>query len=177
MNAVARCGLWLGLGFVLLASSSSVSAVDVELGQPAPDFLLPSVHADRIPVALSNYRGRVVYLDFWSAWCVPCRETMPALDALRRDLPRDDFEVIAVNVDTVVADARRYLEQVPVSYPVALDANGATARRYGVTTLPASVLIDREGTVRRAVRAAATEDVRALRTAVSSLIEGDDIQQ
>lgn len=177
MNAVARCGLWLGLALVLLASSSSVSAVDVELGQPAPDFLLPSVHVDQVPVTLSDYRGRVVYLDFWSAWCLPCRETMPALDALRRDRPRDDFEVIAVNVDAVVADARRYLEQVPVTYPVVVDANGATARRYGVTTLPASFLIDREGLVRQALRADAAGDVRALRTAVVNLIEGDDIQQ
>jgi peroxiredoxin len=177
MHAIARCGLFVGLAFALLASSGQASTVVAEVGQPAPEFFLPSVHVDADAISLSDYRGRVVYLDFWSAWCAPCRRVMPALDALRRDQSDDDFEVVAVNVDARVDDARQFLDRVPVSYPVATDSDGMVAGRYGVDALPASFLIDRSGVVRRAVRAGQAEDVRALRAMLVKLIEGDDIQQ
>lgn len=177
MYAVTRRGVLVGLALVLLASSGNALAVGAEVGRPAPDFFLPSVHPNHEPVALSSYRGRVVYLDFWSAWCVPCRRVMPELDALRRAHPRHEFEVIAVNVDAVIADARQFLEQVPVSYPVVVDAAGATARLFGVAALPTSFLIDRAGRVRLVSRPDGPEDVRALRSLLYELIEEGDIQQ
>jgi peroxiredoxin len=177
MHAVARRGVLVGLTFVLLASSGSALAVAAEVGRTAPDFFLPSIHQNHDPISLSDLRGRVVYLDFWSAWCVPCRRVMPELDVLRRAHPQDDFEVIAVNVDPVIADAQRFLEQISVSYPVVADPAGAIARLYGVAALPTSFLIDRDGRVRHVANPYGSGDVRALSGMLEELIKGDDTKQ
>jgi cytochrome c biogenesis protein CcmG, thiol:disulfide interchange protein DsbE len=176
MHALARCRPLLGLMIALSTSLSAAWAVTAEVGEPAPDFSLPSIHAHADPVHLAAYRGKVVYLDFWSAWCAPCRRSMPELNALRNQLPRDGFEVISVNIDAVVADARRFLEQVPVAHPVAVDAARQASARYGVVTVPAGILIDRTGTVREVFTGAAAEDIARLRARVAPLIEGDVIR-
>jgi peroxiredoxin len=176
MHALARCGPLWGLMIALSTSLSAAWAVTAEVGEPAPDFSLPSIHAHADPVHLAAYRGKVVYLDFWSAWCSPCRRSMPELNALRNQLPRDGFEVVSVNIDVVVADARRFLEQVPVAHPVAVDAAGQASARYGVVTVPAGILIDRTGVVREVFTGAAAEDTARLRARVVPLIEGDVIR-
>jgi cytochrome c biogenesis protein CcmG, thiol:disulfide interchange protein DsbE len=175
MHAVVRRGVLVGLTWVALAASGSALAVGAEVGRSAPDFFLPSIHQNDDPIALSAFRGRVVYLDFWSAWCVPCRRVMPELESVRRAHPREDFEVIAVNVDTVIADARRFLDETSVTYPVAVDPAGAIARLYGVAALPASFLIDREGRVRHVAHPSEARDVRELRRLLKELIQGGDI--
>jgi peroxiredoxin len=176
MHALKRCSPLVGLVIALLLPSGAGWAVTAEVGQQAPHWSLPSIHPDADPIHLAEYRGKVVYLDFWSAWCAPCRRTMPELNALRDELHREGFEVISVNVDAVTADGRRFLEQVPVDHPVAVDAAGQVSARYGVQFLPAAVLIDRDGVVRKVITGTAAEDIGRLRTSVSLLIEGDAIR-
>jgi thiol-disulfide isomerase/thioredoxin len=161
--ARARAGLLLALFL------APVDVPAVEVGQVAPELTIPSLDPPHV-ISLSDYRGRVVYLDFWSSWCAPCRRTMPELSALRDRLPRDDFEVVAVNVDPANDDARRFLAQVPVSYPVGLDATARSATAFGVATLPAAFLIDREGIVQHVYRGDA--DVRAICEHVRRLANG-----
>ena len=86
---------------------------------------------------------------------------MPALARLREAWPQERFEVLALNQDTSRADALRFLEQVPVGYPVALDLGGATARRYGLAALPAAFIIDGRGIVRHVLQGPQVEDSRA----------------
>ncbi len=172
MHAVARNGPLLGLVLSLLLPLCSAWAVTAAVGQPAPEISLPSIRSDDESIRLSDHRGKVVLLDFWSSWCAPCRRAMPHLDALREEFPRNDFEVIAVNVDPVIADGRRFLEQVSVSYPVAADTAAVTAERYGVATLPVSFLIDRAGVVRHVFRGSGTEEVDRLRATLEKLIGG-----
>ena len=147
-----------------------VCAPAVEVGQSAPALTLASVDARQVPITLSDYLGKVVYLDFWSSWCAPCRRMMPELSALRDHLPRDRFEVVAVNVDPVIEDARRFLAQTPVSYPVVVDPTARSAATFGVTTFPAAFLIDREGMVEEVYRGAT--DVRTICEDVRQLIDG-----
>jgi peroxiredoxin len=176
MHALVRCGPLLGLFIALSTSLSAAAAVTAGVNDQAPDFSLPSIHSHADPIRLAAYRGKVVYVDFWSAWCVPCRRSIPELNALREQLPRDRFEVISVNIDVVVADARRFLEQVPVAHPVAVDAAGQAAARYGVVTVPAGFLIDQAGVVREIFTGGAAEDTARLRERVVPLIEGDAIR-
>lgn len=175
MHAVARCGPLVGLVLWLLAPLGTVWAVTAVVGHQAPEFSLPSLHAGHGSVDLSQYHGKVVYLDFWSAWCAPCRRTMPVLDALRREFPRTDFEVIGVNVDPEAADGRRFLDQTAVSYPVVADPAGRVAGRFGVTVLPAGVLIDRQGVVRSAHHGDPLEPGR-LRARLLDLMAGEAIR-
>ena len=113
----------------------------------APEFELPALSAGHM-LALADYRGAVVYLEFWNSFCAPCRASFPKLDALRQRLPREDFEVIAVNMDAFADDAREFLKDTPVTFPVVSDASLGTGRRFGVQVLPTGFLLDRAGVIR-----------------------------
>ena len=127
----------------------------VEVGVPAPPFTLPELdgEGDRpgeaaTTVVLADLSGRVVLLDFWASWCAPCREALPFYSGLHRELSDRGLAVLAVNVDEHVEDARGFLEGRTLAQPMVRDAGWQVARRYGVSVLPASVLIDRRGVVR-----------------------------
>ena len=117
------------------------------VGSVAPEFELPALAAGHM-LSLADHRGAVVYLEFWNSFCAPCRASFPKLDALRQRLPREDFEVIAVNMDTFADDGRDFLADTPVTFPVVSDASLRTGRRFGVAVLPTGFLIDRAGIVR-----------------------------
>jgi len=179
MDALARNRSWLlwsGLTLSLLAPFGAVRAVTAVVGEAVPDLSLPALAADAETISLADYRGRVVYLDFWSSWCAPCRRTMPHLDALRRDHPREDFEVIGVNVDPRAADARRFLDRTPVSYPLVRDPSGRVAEAFGVEVLPALVVIDRSGVMRGTLVGESVKAPGALRAALEELLEDGGVQ-
>ena len=159
---------------LLLALLVPVSVPAVEVGQVAPALTVRSIDSHQL-ISLSDYRGKVVYLDFWSTWCAPCRRTMPELEVLRDQFPRDHFEVLGVNVDPAIEDAQRLLAQVPVSYPVGVDTTAQSAATFGVATLPAAFLIDREGIVQHVFRGAV--NVRAIGAHVRRLANGSTRSQ
>lgn len=114
--------------------------------QAAPAFERMPLQGGQ-PIALENYRGKVVVVDFWASWCGPCRKSMPFLDQLRRKHQNRGFEVLAINLDAHVDEALRFLRYFPVSYPVLRDT-GALPELYGVQGMPTSFYIDRRGIVR-----------------------------
>ncbi len=120
----------------------------VDCGEPrlAPDIDLPLLTSGEVR-SLSALRGKVVYVDFWGSWCLPCRESLPFLNEIRNSLSRDDFEVLAINLDELAEDATRFLANYPVDYPVLADPHHTTVRAYGVEVLPSSFLIDRQGRI------------------------------
>jgi thiol-disulfide isomerase/thioredoxin len=96
---------------------------------------------------LADWRGKIVLLNLWATWCLPCRKEMPALDRLQRDLGSDRFEVVALSVDrTGLAGARKFLDETKVE-KLALYADGTArmANTLRAAGLPATLLIDREG--------------------------------
>lgn len=129
------------------AALASAQGAPPAVGSVAPEFELPALAAGHM-LSLADHRGAVVYLEFWNSFCAPCRASFPKLDALRQRLPREDFEVIAVNMDPFADDARAFLEGTPVSFPVVSDASLLTGRRFGVNVLPTGFLLDRAGVVR-----------------------------
>ncbi|MFV2091324.1 MAG: TlpA family protein disulfide reductase, partial [Pseudomonadales bacterium] len=113
---VALCNI---VFFLLLTPALSLAA---EVGARAPEFSLPNLRNPQQTVDLASNRGKLLYVDFWSAWCQPCRDKMPRLDALGKAF--DALEIVGVNVDPFVGDAYLYLSQSPVEYPIALDTSG-----------------------------------------------------
>jgi peroxiredoxin len=112
----------------------------------APDFTLSTLSGTSL--SLAELRGKVVLLNFWATWCVPCRKEMPAIEALYQRYKDRGLEVLAISLDkgsTTVVEA--FVKEVGVTYLVALDPSWATARTYGVRGLPATFLIDRAGNV------------------------------
>jgi peroxiredoxin len=117
------------------------------LSGPAPNFSLQS--SDGKTVALADLEGQVVMVNFWATWCVPCRQEMPHLQALYEKYKGLGFELLAVNVEKDnVAGARKWLEETPVTFPVLFDPNNQVTKLYKVQTMPTTVLIARDGTMR-----------------------------
>lgn len=97
--------------------------------------------------SLSDYRGKVVLLNFWATWCAPCREEMPSLDALQAEMGGEDFQVVTIATGrNPPAKIDKFFEETGVKgLPVLLDPNQRLARDMAVLGLPVTVLIDREG--------------------------------
>jgi len=159
-----RAAFCTGLAAVLLAHAGTA----LEHGDAAPGFSAPGLDGGR--VTLADHRGKVVYVDFWASWCGPCAQSLPALDALRREFPADEFQVIAVNVDSDAAKAKAFLARRPVGFPSALDPKGAIPERFGLETMPTSYLIDRRGVVRHVHRGFRPGDEAVLRERIQALI-------
>jgi thiol-disulfide isomerase/thioredoxin len=131
------------------ASEPEEPVVGYRVGNVAPSFSLSSL-ADE-SASLVDYRGRVVILDFWASWCVPCRLSMPSLEAMARELG-EDVVLIGVSLDRTEADARSYVNTRGYTDLVALYGSLSEARGvatdYGVLGIPRTFVIDREGIVR-----------------------------
>jgi len=138
-------------------------------GEPAPTFTLPALEGGA-PIVLDALRGKVVLLDFWASWCGPCREAMPAYQALHDDYAARGFSVLAVNLDEDPADGRAFLARVAVTYPVASDPQGQVAEQYRLAGMPTALLIDRRGEVRRRWVGFQDEELPQLRQAIEALL-------
>lgn len=96
---------------------------------------------------LSDYRGKVVVLDFWASWCVPCRRSFPWMNEIQQKYADDGLVVIAVNLDNEAADAQKFLQQYPAEFTISYDHERQLAREYAVEAMPSSFLIDRDGSI------------------------------
>jgi cytochrome c biogenesis protein CcmG/thiol:disulfide interchange protein DsbE len=112
----------------------------------APDFVIEDL--DGAAVRLSNFRGKVVFVNVWTTWCEPCRAEMPSMEALYQRMPKEGFVMLAVSAD---ADGREVVEpfvrELGLTFPVLLDVDGQVPGRYGVTGYPETFIIDRNGKV------------------------------
>jgi thiol-disulfide isomerase/thioredoxin len=97
---------------------------------------------------LSDYRGKVVLVNFWATWCVPCRDEMPSIERLRASLEGRRFAVLAVNLAEPEPRIRKFLEQVPVGFPVLLDRDTQTTRAWQAKVLPATYIVAPDGVIR-----------------------------
>jgi peroxiredoxin len=130
----------------VLAAPLSAADRTTLLGQSAPDFALRQVAGPN--VRLSEQRGEVIVVAFWSSRCSACRAHLQELDALHGSLKSLGLIVYAVNVDDNVKAAREFAASVPVGFPMLLDPRKDVARAYRVDALPMMVTIDRQGLVR-----------------------------
>ena len=140
--------LVLAFGVVWLQSSKYEPLV---AGNPAPDFALPNLE-DR-QVRLSDYRGKVVFLNFWATWCKPCREEMPSMEVMHKSLEKDGLVVLAVSIDRVTTkkDIPPFIKSMNLTFPVLVDSWGQTDKRYKLMGVPETYIIDQDGILREKV--------------------------
>ena len=116
--------------------------------EPAPEVELKTLEGQ--PLRLADYRGRVVMLNFWATWCVPCRSEIPTLGALNRDLSSRGLTVVGLSTSDSADLVREFQKEIKMDYTVALGDEGV-ASTYKVGVLPTTFIIDREGRIRHTI--------------------------
>jgi cytochrome c biogenesis protein CcmG/thiol:disulfide interchange protein DsbE len=121
------------------------------VGKQAPDFTLPDLN-DR-EVRLSDYRGKVVFLNFWATWCKPCREEMPSMEVLYRNFEKDGLVILAVSIDRVTTkkDIPPFVKSLNLTFPILIDSWGQTDKRYKLMGVPETYIIDQQGVLREKI--------------------------
>lgn len=94
---------------------------------------------------LNEYRGKVVMLDFWASWCVPCRRSFPWMNSMHQKYADRGLVIIAVNVDRKTEEAEKFLESYPADFKITYDPDASLAREYGVETMPSTFVFGRDG--------------------------------
>ncbi len=141
----------------------------MELGRPAPAFSARALSGDQ-SYSLSQYRGKVVFLDFWASWCGPCATSLPLLEDLRSEFPAHAFQILAVNVDRDPDKARAFLARHPIGYPSVSDPEGRLPETFGLAAMPTSYLIDRRGVVRYVHEGFRPGDIDEIRARIQALV-------
>ena len=118
-----------------------------QVGAPAPSVNLPAL--DGGSRDLAALRGKVVLLNFWATWCIPCRAEMPELQGLADDLKDTSFALLTIYIQEDADTINPFRRELGLRLPVLLDENGDVTRSYGVRALPATFLIDRDGILRQ----------------------------
>lgn len=120
--------------------------VFLDVGRPAPDFALPDL--DGTLRRLSDYRGKVVLLNFWSTWCTPCRTEMPSMQRAFERHRRNGFEILAVSLNVEgKPPVTEFMKDLKLTFTTLLDPKKEVARLYRVYALPTSYVIDKQGKI------------------------------
>ena len=155
--------------FLLLASTlAGAQQLKPWTGGATPALALQDL--DGRTHRLEDYRGRVVLVNFWATWCEPCRDEMPSMNRLRAALAGQPFAVLAVNLAESDARVRRFMEQMPLEFPVLLDRDSGTARAWGARLLPVSYLIGPDGRIRHWVLGGIDWEQESVRKAILGLM-------
>lgn len=121
------------------------TASAMKVGDAVQDFARADIAGKQIK--LSDYRGKLVLLNFWATWCPPCREEMPVFAKWQQDLQAKGLQVIGISMDDDVSEVKKFLAAHPVNYPIAMGDAKLAERFGGVLGLPLSYLIDTQGRV------------------------------
>lgn len=130
----------------LLGMTTTASEAAAIKNAPAPDFTLKSNSGENL--RLSEEAGNIVIVNFWASWCGPCREELPAFEALYQNYADLGVTVYAVNVDDDSSKASSLLKDINVTFPVLFDPDGDVSQLYDVSAMPTTVMIDRDGNAR-----------------------------
>lgn len=143
-----RGTVWLLAVFLILAWMTT-PAWAVRLNDKAPEFTLQDLNGK--PVALSSFKGKVVYLNFWASWCGPCKKEFPELSKLAMRFQESNFVILAINQDIKRSSVDEFLDEhatLASNMIVLLDPKFSVITSYGPRSMPTSFIVDKEGMVR-----------------------------
>ena len=144
--------LILIITFIFIASCHHAYSVDIfaktgvirpRVRKEAPDFKLQDIKGKIFQ--LSTHRGDLILLNFWATWCAPCREEMPALEKLWRELRSRGLLIVAISVDISSGEVKKFVKKYNISYPVLIDKRGRIRKLYEIRVLPTTYIIGRDG--------------------------------
>ncbi len=116
----------------------------VKIGRPAPDFGFSDMNGKMI--RLSDHKGKVVLVNIWATWCASCVHEIPSLEKLYQKLKGENFEILAVSIDASGVKALApFIKKYKITFPVLIDSAGTIKEKYGITGVPESFIIDKNG--------------------------------
>ena len=118
----------------------------IETGSPMPACTVSPIGENQ-GSDLSQYKGQVLYVDFWASWCGPCAKSFPFLNEMHEQLKGQGLQIVGVNLDENADDAKAFLAKYPASFTVAADVSKQCAKDFAVKAMPSSYIIDRKGVV------------------------------
>ncbi len=125
-------------------------------GNPAPDFTLVDIEGRTW--TLSELKGQVVFLNFWATWCPPCISEMPSMQNLYNTLPQDQFKMLAVLYSDEAGNAKDFAEKLDITLPILVDEGNRVGMEYGLTGVPETFILDKQGIIRETMKGPAEWD-------------------
>ena len=165
-NILSRKRRWEVLMLVGLAAGilwTVASRVPSAVGEPlsslpspregflAPDFTLDTLQGEK--VTLSHLRGKIVVVNFWATWCLPCRKETPALEKAYEQYEDSGMVILGMNLtdQDSVSDVESFVQEFKLTYPILLDRDGSVSNLYQIEGLPTTFFINREGIIRTVI--------------------------
>ena len=140
----------MGLALLLMLLGCSDKGVILRTGQAAPAFALKDINGRTIKVP-EDVKGRVVAIRFWASWCKSCAAEMPELEQVYRNYAGKGLLILAVNIGQDKGDAKKFSEEHQISYPLLPDPGQEVTKRYGVTSIPMTFILDGNGVIRKKI--------------------------
>ena len=173
-----------GATLVLVAWMGRESYRPVITGAPAPEFTVSTLEGET--VTLADYADKVILLNIWATWCLPCREEMPSMQRLYESLKKhggaEDFEILAVSIDAPIGeqdtsgnlggDLRAFADEYDLTFPILHDPSGAIRRIYQTTGVPESFVIGKDGLIYKKVAGPTEWDLPVNQELVRRLLGG-----
>ncbi len=145
-TAIAVVVIAIVIVVALVVLSQKRSFEPVGAGTGSIDFTLPDL--DGKPVSLKDFRGKVVFLNFWATWCKPCEEELPSMQAMHIGMKGQPFEILAVSIDSAGPDViKKFAKKYGVTFNILHDRNGRVKEAYKTTGVPESFIIDQNGVI------------------------------
>lgn len=148
---------FIGLAAVL----GGMLATSAQAGQPG----------NAPAIDLAALQGKVVYVDFWASWCVPCRQSFPWMNAMHHKFGKDGLVILAVNMDQVRGEADAFLKKYPAEFRVEYDPEGVLASKFKVRGMPTSALLGRDGQVLMVHEGFKSKDPAELEQAIQKALQ------
>lgn len=164
--ALVGAGLYAGTRYL------STELFPVGAGAPAPQFAAVTLDSPPVTKTLADYRGQVVLVNIWATYCGPCRVEMPSIEALHREFAGRGLRVLAVSVDdsASVQLVRDFVREYGLTFQILYDPAGRIAQTYQTTGIPETIVIGRDGLIRKKLIGASDWNSAANRALIGGLL-------
>jgi peroxiredoxin len=144
----------------------------VQLGSKAPDFTAYTLDSVPQPKRLADYRGKVLMINVWATWCLPCRVEMPSIEALNKDYAPKGLKIVAVSIDDPGTDStiRSFVRQYGLTFEILHDPQGKITELYDVTGYPETFIVGKDGVIRKKLMSATNWNAPEARSLVDRLL-------
>ena len=157
--------LLVGLSLALAVTCAPVRAAD----RAAPECAVRLAEGGATS-SISQFQGKILYVDFWASWCGPCLKSFPFMNELQHELGDKGLQILAINMDEKPDDAAKFLAEHPASFKVALSDNAPCATDFNVQVMPSTYLVDRNGSIRHVHLGFRPGDAPQLRALIEQLL-------